>query len=61
MIIINAYNWGTYNYIEKRPSEEPWMKELKLMVEIMHITKCSLRIVCTSVITNGALIIQLYQ
>ena len=37
MIIINGYyNWGAYNnynYIDKRFSEEPWMKELKSMVE----------------------------
>ena len=48
IIIIHGYNkWGAYNIIisiNAGPTEEPWMKERKSMVELTQIAKYSLRI-----------------
>ena len=52
MIIINGYLLQPWrlecNYIDKRPSEEPWMNELKSVVELTQTVKCFLHKVCTS-------------
>ena len=51
IIIYGCNKRGTYNIIiliSAGPTEEPWIKEQKLMVELRQITKCSLCIVWTS-------------
>ena len=48
MIITNGALIIIYLYINKRHTEETWMKELKSMVELMQMVKYSLRIVWTS-------------